>query len=437
MLYRIAIFFATVFAMIASGNAQESNIREIQYTEYLLVNDFNGLRVEETCRPNDGVIVTFEPVADEPNLDPYLAFLKLRPDRLRYFNGGQFSQVATALGYGVEAVCEAMIGASEANAEDAPKVDLDPVVDIVNLSDFRFEYHFQHEQPEGYLPLARRVFSVVELDAEYNDDTFPDENNKFWVYQSTELIITVNDYAFFDKSDTRDPATLNRADGSLPCYYKHPTLRAVYRHAWEDCNPDTYIEDAPEGVSLFEAVEALTVDFIEQNIDPAAPRKSAPDEEPTEVCCRERGRFFGLTHSFKPLGECRDHSDKRFSHASARHCKRNEPDPPPPHETPRRGEPPRGGESPRGGDRDVVICCEDYTLYTGPKFNWMRRDVCLRQDRHREARPRQCIEQGPRQICCHDYRGINPNDPSNYFPEDENLCRDLDGHEVLPLSACR
>ncbi len=379
MLYRIAIFSAVALAFMASANAQESNIREMQYSEYLLDNDFNGERVKIACEPNNGIYVRFLAFADESNLPKFLEFLKLRPQSLRTFNDGQFSQVASALGYAVEDVCAEMKKVGNQSSGDVADTDFDPVIDVVNISGFMFEYRFQHHHPEGFRPLQRRAFPVVEMDVDYDDDNFPDENGDLWVYQTAELIVTVNNYDFFGYAESGAPGTLRRINGSFPCYYKHPTLRAVYRHAWEDCNPDTLIAFAPRGVSLVDATEALAVDFIEQNIDTAAPRIRASDDVEIEVCCRERSSVFGAAHYFTPVGECRDTASSQFNVVASRYCEAPQPDDAGP-------EPDARNQSNRYND----VCCRDYSN----------------------------------------------NDQSNFFAA-RRWCEDADDHGIVPDNFCR
>lgn len=340
MLYRISMICALWLACLTTATAQESNIREMQFGEYLLDRDFNGGRVKNACEPNNGINVRFIAAADEDNLPTFLDFLKLRPQQLSTFNAGQFSQVATAMGHAVENVCKEMKNIGDGAEVEIANTDFDAVIDVVNISGFFFEYRFQHEQPEGFLPLYRRNFPIVELDVDYADDNFPDENGDVWIYQTAELIITVNNYAYFGNRGTGAPDSLRPEYGSLPCYYKHPSLSAVYRHAWEDCNPDTAAGYAPEGVSLMEAVKALAIDYIEQNVDAAAPRQPAPDEEIINVCCRE-SLAVGAAHYFMPVGECRDTTTDRFNVVAARYC-----------------------EAPDADEPDVPeegVCCRDFS----------------------------------------------------------------------------
>ncbi len=417
----INIFFAALLALVAGAEAQDSNIRDQQYTEYLLGADFNGDRVQAACQPNSGIGVTFAASADEPNLRPFLDFLKIRPARLSDYNRGQFSQVATALGYGVEDVCEEMMRVGGKNANEAIGTDYDPVVDVVNLSEFRFEYMFKHDHPEGSLPLERRAFPIVELDVKYRNDNFPDEAGDIWIYQTVELIVTVNNYSFFAWPGPREPGTLRLIDGSYPCYYKHPTLRAVYRLPWHLCNPGTYVEDAPRGVSLMEAVRLLTVDFIEQNIDTAAPEKLAPIDEPVEVCCRVRGAIFGATNYFAPAGECRDSGNGRRSVVSARYCEAPEPER-------LEAEPPRYDPTDRGGD----VCCRNYSDTSAPDIFASRR-WCEDRDNHDIVPDYFCRDQRRDAIvCCEDGRGISP----EVFETTEAICLARDRHRVLYGGIC-
>lgn len=385
MLYRIVIISAVLMAFTANANAQESNIREIQFSEYLLERDFNGASVKEACAPNNGINVRFLAVADESNLPTFLDFLKLRPQQLSAFNRGQFSQTATAMRYAVENVCEEMRNIGGGAGDDVADTDFDPVIDVVNISGFFFEYRFQHDQPEGFLPLHRRNFPVVELDVDYADDNFPDKNGDVWVYQTAELIITVNNYEYFGYPGTGAPDGLQRVRGSLPCYYKHPSLRAVYRYAWEDCNPDTAADYAPRGVSLIEAVEALGVDFIEQNVDTAAPKQRAPDDTEISVCCRESRRAFGAIHYFTPVGECRKSASDRFNVVASRYC-----------------------EAPQTDDPAAQSDARD----DGRRYN--------RDDRSRD-------------VCCRDY---STNQAEDFFAE-KIWCEDQDDHGVVPDNFCR
>ena len=385
MLYRIAIICAALIAITANANAQESNIREMQFGEYLLAKDFAGARIEQACAPNNGIKVRFTAFADQSNLPTFLEFLKLRPDELRAFNHGQFSQIATAMGFAVENVCRPMKRGGAEGADESADTGFDPVIEGVNISGFSFEYRFQHDQPEGFLPLHRRNFPIVELDVDYADDNFPDENGDIWIYQTAELIITVNNYEYFGYSGTGAPDSIQPVHGSLPCYYKGPSLRAVYRYAWEDCNPDTDARYAPVGMSLGDAVKALAIDYIEQNIETAAPPQRASDDAEISVCCRESRQSIGAAYYFTPAGECRDPANDRFSVVAARYCEAPQPEEP-------------------DGDPD-------------------RRDDDRRYDRDSRSRD----------ICCRDF---STNRSEDFFAE-RRWCEDQDDHGVVPDNFCR
>ncbi len=422
MLRQVAIFSATLLALIVGAEAQDGNIRELQYTEYLRSNDFNGDRVKNVCQPNNGLGIAFQASADEPNLLAFLEFLKIRPDRLSTFNGGQFSQIVTALGFAVQDVCEEMMRVGhEIEEEGEARTDFDPVIDVVNLSDFNFNYRFQHDHPQGHLPLHRRSFPIVELDVRYDDDNFPDEEGELWVYKTAELIVTVNNYDYFGWPESDAPDGLRRDNGSYPCYYKHPTLRAVYRYAWEDCNPETYAENAPSGRNLRDAVRLLAVDFIEQNVDTAPPRRRTSDDQPVDVCCRERGPIFGAKHYFTPLGECRDSASDRFSIVASRYCEPPEPDRPEP--STRRYDP---------VDRGRDVCCRNYASNTAPDIFASRR-WCEDRDNHDIVPDHFCREHRRDAIvCCEDGRGIIP----ETFETTEAICLARDRHRVLYEGVC-
>lgn len=369
MSLRIAVAsMLAAFAAVSTAAAQSVPIRDLLYTNYLKKNDFNGVSVAGACQSEELPGLAFRSSADEQNLTAFLQFLKVRPQDIKFFNNGQFSQTAEALGEAVADVCETIARHSDENDADlvfTPLTTFDPLIDGVNLSDFMFEYRFQHDHPQGHLPLERRAFPVMQLAVDYDDDNFPDGSGDLWTYQTAELIVTVNNYEYFRAPESGRPGAIRQENGSFPCYYTDPTFNAVYRFAWEDCNPNTLVEDALPGKSLKDAIHIVAINFIEQNIDAAGAPVKVEDYTEIEICCRARRPGIGDLHFMTYVNACTEADGSPAEVVPARFC----------------GADDDADNTAPGSSAD--ICCQDYSGINPDIFEWRDRLWCENQDDHR------------------------------------------------------
>ena len=393
MLYRAmlglgaTIVAAAVFASPTEATAQGAPIRDLQYTDYLKKKDFNGAEIAAACEATEPPGIKFQSSADEKNIAAFLRFLTIRPNEVRGFNNGQFSQTAEALGDAVIDVCLTAKEYTDDSDEASlfkPLTTYDPLIDSVNLSDFDFEYRFQHDQPEGFLPLTRRAFPVLQLDVDYDDDNFPDASGDLWTHQTAELLITINNYEYFALPESGIPGAIQPENGSYPCYYTDPNFHGVYRFPLRDCNPETLIEDAPPGMTLIDAVRKVTVDFIEQNIDAAGAPVKVEDDVEAEVCCVTQRSGLGDFYFMTEIDQCVAPDGGPGEVAPARFC---------------------GIED---DDAEITPFADDADEDTD-------------------------VGQTGRSVCCQDYSGISPEN----FWADRFWCEDQDDHAVVADALCR
>ena len=384
-----AVSMLAAFAAASTAAAQGGPIRELQYTNYLQNNDFDGARVASACNSEALPGLAFRSSADEKNLTAFLQFLKVRPQDVKYFNNGQFSQTAEALGDAVADVCYSIARHSDKDDADPlmkPLTSFDPLIDDVNLSDFMFDYRFQHDHPQGHLPLERRNFPVMQLEVDYDDDNFPDSAGALWTYQTAELIVTVNNYDYFRQAESGRPGAIRQENGSFPCYYTDPTFNAVYRFPWKDCNPETLVEDAPPGMNLKDAVRDVAVNFIERNIDAAGAPVKVEDYVEAEICCKARRAGIGDLYFMTDTNACTHPDGSPADVVSARFCGVDDRD--------NASSFPGEDDEDDGRDpyrqSDAEICCQDYSGINPNIFRWEDRQWCQNQDDHRVVPNHHC-----------------------------------------------
>ncbi len=421
---RILAVIAVLLPLSALAEGRDKTIRDIQYTKYIREHTFPAKQIEQACDPNDGVGVAFRATSDQENLRTFLSFLQRSPETLNQYNGGQFADVAQGLRNAVENVCAGLLPKG-GKAAGVPAFD--PVIDVVNLSDFLFEYRFLHYHPQGHRPLRDRNSVVVEISANYDTDYFPDGDSVWWEHETTELVITVNNYDYYASEDAGPWSFPDKEYDSVPCYYIHPGLDAVYRYAVDDCNASTVDFVDPKGMSLQDAVKKLAMEYIEQMIDRAPRRTKVDIESVPDICCQDSEPHYGTDYFFAPAGECSLSGNSFFKNVPERFCK----------------DPAIGNDDDENEDIDLpvpdetsgYICCRDYSR--GRPFVYFKttRRTCEDRDDHDITYPGLCTkgrDDGELLVCCEDGRGIIP----DYFTTTTWECLERDRHRIYHEGTC-